>query len=72
MPIVPESNDAGSDDEERPHELPLAIQSGILKSLGIDRYIKLGNVLVELIVNAYDADAPRVAITIPFDRIAEE
>jgi len=58
--------------EKRPDQLPLAIQSGILKSLGINLYTNLGKVLVEFIANAYDADATYVRVTIPGDRIAEE
>ncbi|WP_294040017.1 ATP-binding protein [Sphingomonas sp.] len=70
-----ESADAASLDaggEGRPSHLPMAIQSGILKSLGINLYTSIGKVIVEFIANAYDADATRVEITIPSDRIAEE
>lgn len=58
--------------DKRPNRLPMAIQSGILKSLGINLYTNLGKVIVEFIANAYDADAPRVKVTIPDERIARE
>ena len=65
----PNGNDAA---EQRPEQLPLAIQSGILKSLGINLYTNLGKVLVEFIANAYDADATYVRVNIPDARIADE
>jgi hypothetical protein len=61
-----------SADGGRPQHLPMAIQSGILKSLGINLYTNLGKVIVEFIANAYDADAGRVEVSIPHDRIAAE
>lgn len=56
----------------RPQALPMTIQSGILKSLGINLYTNLGKVIVEFIANAYDADAPNVRVIVPSERIAQE
>lgn len=56
----------------RPDAMQMAIQSGILKSLGINLYTNLGKVLVEFIANAYDGDAKTVTVRIPVERIAEE
>ncbi|GAA0444139.1 MULTISPECIES: ATP-binding protein [Sphingomonas] len=57
---------------ERPPVMPMEIQSGILKSLGINLYTNLGKVLVEFIANAYDGDASYVKVTIPEAEIAAE
>lgn len=59
-------------DMVRPTEMGMAIQSGILKSLGINLYTNLGKVLVEFIANAYDSDAKKVSISIPVRTIEEE
>ena len=56
----------------RPDAMAMSIQSGILKSLGINLYTNLGKVLVEFIANAYDGDATAVKVTVPVERIAEE
>lgn len=56
----------------RPNEMPMSIQSGILKSLGINLYTNLGKVLVEFIANAYDGDATKVTVRVPVERIAAE
>lgn len=56
----------------RPFEMGMAIQSGILKSLGINLYTNLGKVIVEFIANAYDGDAKKVTVKIPIDRIVQE
>lgn len=61
---------AGADG--RPTQMQMAIQSGILKSLGINLYTNLGKVLAEFIANAYDGDATRVLVTIPEERIVAE
>lgn len=60
------------DSSGRPSEMGMAIQSGILKSLGINLYTNLGKVLVEFIANAYDSDASSVSIEIPVLKIEEE
>jgi hypothetical protein len=57
---------------KRPDTMAMAIQAGILKSLGINLYTNLGKVLVEFIANAYDGDATKVIVTIPDERIVEE
>ena len=56
---------------DRPSSLPMPIQGGILEALGINMYSTLGKCLVEFISNAYDSDASRVNITIPFKQIAD-
>lgn len=50
----------------KPNEFKLAIQGGMLEALGINMYTTLGKCLVEFVANAYDSNAPRVEITIPF------
>ncbi|PCG15740.1 ATP-binding protein [Sphingomonas adhaesiva] len=56
----------------RPPQMGMAIQSGILKSLGINLYTNLGKVLVEFIANAYDSDASTVWVTVPDVLIQQE
>jgi Histidine kinase-, DNA gyrase B-, and HSP90-like ATPase len=50
-------------------EFTVTVQSGILQSLGIDMYSTLGKCLVEFVANAYDGEASKVEITIPFKEI---
>lgn len=52
--------------------MQMTIQSGMLKTLGINLYTTIGKVLVEFIANAYDSDASKIEVEIPFDRIAAE
>jgi hypothetical protein len=52
--------------------MEMAIQGGMLKTLGINLYTSIGKVLVEFIANAYDSDATRIEIELPVDRIATE
>lgn len=54
---------------DRPESLKMPIQGGILEALGINMYSTLGKCLVEFVSNAYDSDATRVNLTIPFDEI---
>ncbi|MGQ2996775.1 ATP-binding protein [Variovorax sp.] len=54
---------------QKPDEFNLAIQGGMLEALGINMYTTLGKCLVEFVANAYDSNAPKVEITIPFDEI---
>ena len=54
---------------KKPDEFSLAIQGGMLEALGINMYTTLGKCLVEFVANAYDSNAPRVEITIPFVEI---
>ncbi|MBN8987458.1 MAG: ATP-binding protein [Rhizobiales bacterium] len=56
----------------RPAEMEMAIQGGMLKTLGINLYTSLGKVLVEFIANAYDSDATKIEIQLPVDQIALE
>ena len=49
----------------------MPIQGGILEALGINMYNTLGKCMVEFVSNAYDSDATRVDVTIPFDEIAK-
>ena len=58
-------------DEERPEKFRLRIQGGMLEALGINMYSTIGKCLVEFVANAYDGEAGEVAITIPFDEIAQ-
>ncbi|WP_181169492.1 ATP-binding protein [Mesorhizobium sp. B2-4-4] len=44
----------------------------MLKTLGINLYTNIGKVLVEFIANAYDSDASKIEVQIPFDRITAE
>jgi hypothetical protein len=50
----------------------MTVQSGMLRTLGINLYTSLGKVLVEFVANAYDSDATKVEIKIPEDRIKAE
>ena len=54
---------------DRPKQFNMSVQGGMLEALGINMYSSLGKCLVEFIANAYDADAPHVEITIPFEAI---
>lgn len=56
----------------RPDNMVMAIQGGMLKTLGINLYTSIGKVLVEFIANAYDSDATKIEITLPVDKIAPE
>jgi hypothetical protein len=56
----------------RPNSMPMTIQRGMLKTLGINLYANIGKVLVEFIANAYDSDASQVKISLPLDKIEEE
>lgn len=56
----------------RPTTMDMTIQSGMLKTLGINLYTSIAKVLVEFVANAYDSDATKIEITIPHERIAEE
>ncbi len=55
--------------KEKPAAFQMAIQGGMLEALGINMYTTLGKCLVEFAANAYDSDAPKVEIFIPFDEI---
>ena len=61
-----------SDTSVRPSEMGMTVQSGMLRTLGINLYTSLGKVLVEFVANAYDGDATKVEITIPEERIKAE
>lgn len=65
----PNTTDATEERTGRPSMFPLRIQGGMLEALGINMYATIGKCLVEFVANAYDAEAGRVAITIPVDRI---
>lgn len=68
--VIPDAY--GSTVDERPEAMAMSIQSGILKSLGINLYTNLGKVLVEFIANAYDGDATNVKVSVPIELIAAE
>lgn len=59
-------------EDRRPTEMGMTVQSGMLRTLGINLYTSLGKVLVEFVANAYDSDATKVEISIPEDRIKSE
>jgi hypothetical protein len=48
------------------------IASGMLESLGLNMYTSIGKSLSEFVANAYDADATKVEIDIPFAQIDAE
>jgi hypothetical protein len=54
---------------DRPATFPLRIQGGMLEALGINMYSTIGKCLVEFVANAYDSEAKKVDITIPFGDI---
>lgn len=57
---------------ERKQTLGIGVQSGMLDALGVQMYENIAQSLVEFIANAYDADAEKVSITMPFEKIAKE
>lgn len=58
--------------EHAPAHMRMVVQSGMLKTLGINLYSSIGKVLVEFIANAYDSDASKIDIVLPYERIAAE
>jgi hypothetical protein len=58
-------------DEQLPETFPLSVQGGMLEALGINMYTTLGKCLVEFVANAFDGDATKVDIEIPFNAISE-
>jgi hypothetical protein len=50
----------------------LKFQTGTIKHLGLQMYSTLPPVLGELVANAWDADSPRVSITIPETRFGDD
>lgn len=67
-----EAGGAAESQEARPDKMAMTVQSGMLRTLGINLYTSLGKVLVEFVANAYDSDATKVEISIPSERISEE
>lgn len=67
-----EADAADGAEEPRPEKMAMTVQSGMLRTLGINLYTNLGKVLVEFVANAYDGDATKVEISIPSDRIDSE
>jgi hypothetical protein len=57
---------------QRPEKFRIDIASGVLVSLGVNMYTSIGKSLAEFVANAYDADASRVDISIPFSDIEKE
>lgn len=57
---------------QRPEKFRFDIASGVLESLGLNMYTSIGKSLSEFVANAYDADASRVVISIPFAAIEKE
>ncbi|MGH6977747.1 MAG: hypothetical protein ACRED4_00400, partial [Brevundimonas sp.] len=66
------TDDTAQTAEQRPDSMAMTVQSGMLRTLGINLYTSLGKVLVEFIANAYDSDATKVDVTIPDARIKTE
>ncbi|MGB3461470.1 MAG: ATP-binding protein [Rhodanobacter lindaniclasticus] len=60
---------ATTNSEERISEFRLDIASGMLESLGLNMYTSIGKSLSEFVANAFDADATKVEISIPFEDI---
>lgn len=58
-----------NNDQKKLENFQFTIQGGMLEALGINMYSTLGKCLVEFIANAYDAEATKVELTIPFDKI---
>ena len=56
-------------DEEKPKEFQMQVQGDMLEALGINLYANLGKCLVEFAANAYDGDATKIDINIPFEEI---
>lgn len=56
----------------RPTSMQMKIESGMLKTLGINLYSSIAKVLVEFVANAYDSDATKISIELPHGKIAEE
>lgn len=56
----------------KPANFEMLIQGGMLQALGINMYSTLGKCLVEFIANAYDGNASKVEVAIPFIEIAEK
>lgn len=54
---------------EKPKDFGIKIQGGMLEALGINMYSTLGKCLIEFLANAYDAEASRVDVSIPFEEI---
>lgn len=57
---------------ERLSTFSMDIASGMLESLGLNMYTSIGKSLSEFVANAYDADATKVEIVIPFEQIEVE
>lgn len=52
---------------EKERKLVMKYSGGMVKHLGLQMYSGVVGAVAELIANAWDADAPRVDVTIPFD-----
>ena len=49
-------------------KLEMKFAGGLVKHLGLQMYSGAVPAIAELIANAYDADAPRVHVSIPFEK----
>ncbi|MFM5814823.1 ATP-binding protein [Aeromonas caviae] len=63
------ASDTSFDSKGRPETLQMGIHTGMLESMGHNMYTSIGKCLAEFIANAYDADAKKVTIDIPFSEI---
>jgi len=57
---------------KRKEKLSMSIHVGMLEALGVNMYTSVGQSLVEFIANGFDADAKKVVVEFPFDRIEKE
>jgi hypothetical protein len=55
----------------KPESFQMQIQGGMLDALGINMYSTIAKSMVEFVANAYDGEATRVDIKIPFEAIAK-
>lgn len=69
MKAEDQPNNHEKDSQGRPKKLHMGIHTGMLESMGHNMYTSIGKCLAEFIANAYDADATKVEIDIPFDQI---
>ncbi len=59
-------------DKDRPLFFNISIQGGMIESLGVNMYTSVAKSLVEFVANAYDSDAKKVTISLPYNKIQEE
>lgn len=55
--------------ETRRDQVKMKIHIGMLEALGVNMYTSVGQGLVEFVANGHDADASKVDVIVPFDKI---